>query len=102
VNARDLHAVLEVGKHFASWIAERIEQFDFVENRDFLLVPGIGINSETGRPSKDYAITLDMAKELAMVERNAKGKEARQYFIKCERGLKAKIAEPAVARTNRG
>jgi len=52
---------------------DRISQFDFTENKDFVVFSG---NSEKGRPSKDYYLTLDMAKELSMVERNDKGKKA--------------------------
>jgi len=52
---------------------DRISQFDFTENQDFVVFSG---NSEKGRPSKDYYLTLDMAKELSMVERNDKGKKA--------------------------
>ena len=89
INARDLHAFLEVGKDFSTWIKDRISQFDFVENQDFMVFPEIGENSKGGRPSKEYALTLDMAKELSMVERNDKGKQARQYFIECERRAKA-------------
>ncbi len=51
--------------------------------------------SSGGRPSKDYALTLDMAKHLSMIERNDKGHEARQYFIKCERLLK-QVTTPQV------
>ncbi|WP_215844000.1 antA/AntB antirepressor family protein [Acidithiobacillus montserratensis] len=91
VNARDLHAFLEVGKDFSTWIQDRIRQFEFVKNQDFIIFPEIGENSKVGRPSKEYALTLDMAKELSMVERTTKGKEARQYFIECERRLR----EPA-------
>jgi anti-repressor protein len=60
-------------------IADRIESFGFVENVDFLVVAKFGENPLGGRPSIEYALTLDMAKELAMVERNAKGKQARQW-----------------------
>ncbi|MEY2342087.1 phage antirepressor KilAC domain-containing protein [Acidithiobacillus sp. IBUN Pt1247-S3] len=90
VNARDLHAFLEVGKVFAAWIQDRIQQFGFVENQDFVILSEIGKNSHgRGQPKKEYALTLDMAKELSMVERNEKGKQARLYFIECERRAKA-------------
>ena len=89
VNARDLHAFLDVGKVFAAWIKERIAQYDFLEHRDFVVFSEFGKNPAGGRPAKEYAISLDMAKELAMVERNDKGKQARQYFIECERRSKA-------------
>lgn len=89
VNARDLHGFLEVGRDFSSWVKDRIGQYDFEENLDYLVFHKTGENSSGGRPAKEYHISLDMAKELAMVERNAKGKEARQYFIECERRAKA-------------
>lgn len=94
VNARELHAFLEVGKHFGTWITDRINQFEFVENQDFIVFPEIGENPKGGRPSKEYALSLDMAKELSMVERNTKGKQARQYFIECERVAKSTPALP--------
>lgn len=92
VNARELHAFLGVGKEFANWIKDRIEAFDFTENQDFVVIAGSGKNPSGGRPTKDYHLTLDMAKELSMVERNEKGKQARQYFIECERRAKNPIA----------
>ena len=85
VNARDLHAFLEVGKDFSNWIKDRIAQFGFAEDLDF---SPILAESTGGRPSKEYALSLDMAKELSMVERNEKGKQARQYFIACEKALR--------------
>jgi anti-repressor protein len=87
VNARELHAFLEIGTAFKDWIARRITEYQFKDGQDFC-----SFLSETpngGRPAKEYAITLDMAKELSMVERNAKGKEARQYFIECEKRVKS-------------
>lgn len=81
VNARDLHAFLEVGRDFSTWIKDRIEEYGFAEEEDFSPVLG---KSTGGRPAYDYLLTLDMAKELAMVERTAKGREVRQYFIECE------------------
>jgi len=94
VNARALHAFLEVGKDFSTWLKSRIEQYSFIEGADFVEVfPKMGENTTAGRPAKEYALTLDMAKELSMVERNAKGKQARQYFIACERQMKATAAQ---------
>lgn len=94
VNARELHAFLENGRNFADWIKARIFDYDFVENQDYIC---ISQNCETQRKDgqkgitvrTDYHLTLDMAKELSMVERNEKGKEARRYFIDCEKRLYA-------------
>ncbi|EHO0058625.1 TPA: phage antirepressor Ant [Escherichia coli] len=86
-NARDLHAFLEVGKRFATWITERIADYEFVENQDYIAISQkreIG----HGRGKKDYHLTLDTAKELAMVERNEKGRQVRRYFIECEKRLR--------------
>jgi len=87
VNARELHAFLEVGKDFSTWLKSRIDQYDFVKEVDFVEVfPKTGENSAAGRPAKEYALTLGMAKELSMVERNARGKQARNerhYMIIC-------------------
>lgn len=94
VNARDLHAFLEVGKVFGAWITDRIEQFDFVCGVDFEVVSENGKNPQGGRPAKEYALSLDMAKELSMVERTDKGKQARQYFIACEKKLMEQAAAP--------
>lgn len=87
VNARDLHAFLEVRKDFSTWIKGRIEQFEFVENQDFVTFESAPQNggAENRGLRVEYHLTLDMAKELSMVERTTKGKEARQYFIECER-----------------
>lgn len=93
VNARDLHAFLGVKTEFKDWIARRIKDFGFVENTDFCSFLS---ESSGGRPSKEFSVSLSMAKELAMVERNAKGKQARLYFIECEKIAKAKAAAPAL------
>lgn len=86
VNARELHAFLEVGKDFSTWIKDRINQYDFQADKDYIEVsPNSGENPKGGRPAIEYHITLDMGKELSMVERNEKGKQARRYFIACEK-----------------
>ena len=86
-DARLLHEFLGVGKDFTTWIRLRIRQYGFEQNRDYLLTQtGEQLPSGTKWRS-DYLLTLDMAKELAMVERTPKGREARRYFIDCERQL---------------
>ncbi|NZB12594.1 antA/AntB antirepressor family protein [Escherichia coli] len=94
-NARDLHTFLEVGKRFATWITERIGEYEFIENQDYIAISQkreIG----HGRGKKDYHLTLDTAKELAMVERNEKGRQIRRYFIECEKKLQQKIVNSSV------
>ncbi|EAS8534107.1 hypothetical protein EHZ41_22590 [Salmonella enterica] len=86
-DARELHTFLGVGKVFAAWITARIAEYEFVENQDYTLT-----FSKTGKRQnvlcKDYHLTLDTAKEVAMVERNAKGRQIRRYFIECEKQLR--------------
>ena len=94
VNARDLHFYLEVNSKFADWIKNRIEKYDFQENQDYITFSKIlekDLNQElTGRPTKEYYLSISMAKELSMVENNEKGKQARKYFIQCEQELQNK------------
>ncbi|ENC4793618.1 antA/AntB antirepressor family protein [Escherichia coli] len=89
VNARDLHAFLEVRRDFSTWIKNRITEYGFAVDVDYILVhQNGGIKGRGGdRRSKDYHLILDTAKELAMVERNEKGRQIRRYFIECERKL---------------
>ncbi|MCX8016938.1 MAG: phage antirepressor KilAC domain-containing protein [Rhodocyclaceae bacterium] len=99
VNARDLHAFLGVGKDFSTWIKGRIQQYGFVEHHDFVTFDAAPQNGGAGNRGHrvEYAISLDMAKELAMVERNDRGKQARLYFIECERRAKANVIDLAAA-----
>ena len=87
VNARELHEFLEVKSKFADWFKNRVSEFGFIENSDFVSVSKI---LESGGRSIEYHISIDMAKELSMLERNDKGKQARLYFIECERIAKSK------------
>ena len=73
VDARLLHKFLKAGKDFRHWIMDRIKDYNFEEGKDFL---SILTESSGGRPSKEYALTLDMAKELAMVERRQRQGQA--------------------------
>lgn len=102
VDARVLHDFMQIKRDFTNWIKARIAKYGFVENQDFEVFANSGENSHLGqnidspnlanqkgrggdRRSIDYHLTLDMAKELSMVENNDKGREARRYFIECER-----------------
>lgn len=87
VNSRELHAFLKVGRDFSNWIKDRIAEYGFAEGIDYVLIRQIRrIKQGRGgdRRSKEYALSLNMAKELAMVERNDEGRRARRYFIDCE------------------
>ena len=88
VSARELYDFLEIKRDFTNWCKQMFE-YGFEEGKDFtpILAKSIG-----GRPSIEYVLTLDTAKEIAMLQRSDKGKQARQYFIECERQLKAQVA----------
>ncbi|WP_394512548.1 phage antirepressor KilAC domain-containing protein [Priestia aryabhattai] len=85
VDARELHGILMVGKDFATWIKNRIEKYGFVEGEDFSPVLGKSVG---GRPRTDYILTLDTAKEIAMVQHNEMGRAVRKYFIEVEKRFK--------------
>ena len=92
VSARELHEFLGNGDMFANWIKHRVEKYGFVENQDFVSFLVATKKPNGGRPSQEYYITLDMAKQLAMVENNEKGMQVRKYFIECEKQLKEQTA----------
>ena len=71
VNACELHAFLQSKQDFSTWIKNRVEKYVFVENQDFVKLHKKMELSKTGQMGIEYYITLNMAKELAMVERNA-------------------------------
>lgn len=85
VSARELHEFLEVKSRFNDWIKNRILKYEFLEGCDYTKIL---VQCIRGQNEYDFIITLDMAKELSMVENNDKGKEARRYFIQCEKKLK--------------
>ena len=94
VNAHELHSFLEVGRDFSTWIKDRISKYEFVENTDYITLPKTGELENKGLQGKiEYFVTLDMAKELSMVERNEKGRQARKYFIECEKQLNAQQSQ---------
>lgn len=84
VSGRELYLYLEVKTPYTQWF-ERMIDYGFSENVDFI---GLSQKSEKpfgGRPTIDHHLKLDMAKEISMVQRSDKGKEARQYFLEIER-----------------
>lgn len=84
INARQPHQALKVKRDFSTWIKDRINDYGFIENEDFF--PILGKSPKLfGRPSIEYHITLDMAKELCMLERSELGRQARRYFIEQEK-----------------
>lgn len=93
IDARTLHKELKVGKVFVNWIKDRINKYEFVENEDYKLdLPNLANQKSHGgdRKSLHYSLTLDMAKELSMVENNKIGRISRKYFIAIDKAFKAR------------
>ncbi|WP_347031764.1 antA/AntB antirepressor family protein [Brevibacterium paucivorans] len=89
VSGRDLHKFLEVKTAYKDWFP-RMTEYGFTEGQDF---SSFLSESTGGRPSTDHALTLDMAKEVSMIQRTDRGKQARQYFIEAEKKLRTQ-AQP--------
>ncbi|WP_458400077.1 antA/AntB antirepressor family protein [Mailhella sp.] len=98
VDARLLHQTLGAKRDFSNWIKGRIEKYAFKENEDFIIFAKSGEKSVRGRHSIEYTLSLDMAKELAMVENNERGRLVRRYFIECERRLQGQPRKKAPPR----
>ena len=89
VNARELHEFLESRQQFADWIKVRLEKYGFVSDEDYSIILGNRVGDGVGKAKTEYLLTIDTAKEIAMVENNSKGRQVRRYFIECEKRLKA-------------
>ena len=87
VNARDIYLELGIKKDFSDWIKQQIKALFLDENIDYMVYHQKGGNLQGGRPTIEYIVTLDTAKHIAMSSRTKKGKEVRDYFIKCEKQL---------------
>ena len=103
LSARELHEYLEIETPFKKWF-DRMCEYGFTEEIDFAeVMDKIVQNPKGGRPATDYQITLDMAKEIAMIQRSEKGKQVRQYFIQIEKDWNSpdKVMARALSIANR-
>jgi len=97
INARELHQLLNNKRKFSDWIKQRIEQYGFVENTEYVPFHSFVKGDKNGfgnKSTKEYYITIDMAKELCMVENNEIGKRLRHYFIETEKRYRQIIQNP--------
>ena len=89
VNGRELYAVIGSKQKFVDWVQTRLTDCDAIEEKDFVIILG---RSDSGRNTKEFTIKLDTAKEMAMLERNDKGKKVRRYFIEVEKRHQLQIS----------
>ena len=85
IDARLLHQKLRAKTKFTEWIKARIEDYSFIEKQDYFR----NFGKSSTKPTHEFLLTLDMAKELAMLERNEVGRDIRRYFIQKEKELRA-------------
>ncbi|WP_407568517.1 antA/AntB antirepressor family protein [Pantoea sp. GABEPS69] len=111
VSAKALHKALGVGNDFSTWVKLRIDEYGFTLGADYVVFDSSDFRNQSAnieqaergwvtkrggdRRSKDYGLSLGMAKEVAMVERNEQGRAIRRYFIQCEEALQRSVPEIA-------
>ncbi|RXZ69825.1 oxidoreductase [Fusobacterium necrophorum] len=95
VSGRELHERLELSERYSKWW-DRMISYGFKEGKDY--TPYQMVHPQNHQEIQDYLLTIPMAKELCMIQRNVKGKELRQYFIKCEEAWNS--PEMILARAN--
>ena len=84
VSGRELHEALGVETPYTIWFP-RMSEYGFIENEDYVTFLLDRSDGKAGKPRTDHAITIDMAKEICMIQRSEKGKQFRQYFIEVEK-----------------
>ncbi|MGP4691644.1 antA/AntB antirepressor family protein [Agrobacterium cavarae] len=84
VDGREVHRFLGAKRDYTNWIKDRIKKYGFIENVDYVVFANFGENPTGGRPATEYHLTINMGKELGMVDRSAKGREIRKYFLSIE------------------
>lgn len=96
INARELHRALKCNTKFADWIKRRIKHYEFIENREYICFLKFEKAEKYGnRTTREYYLTIDMAKELCMIENNDVGKKVRHYFIDVEDRYRKIITNPS-------
>lgn len=85
VDGRELYNFLNVTERYNQWINKRIEKYGWIEGKDFTSVKCFTlVNNGAKKEIDNHELSINMAKELAMIQNNEKGREVRNYFIKCE------------------
>lgn len=93
VSGRDLHKFLEVSTQYTKWF-DRMVEYGFTKNKDFVAISQKRLTAQGNETTyTDHALTLDMAKEISMIQRTERGKQARQYFIDVEKEYKKQIGQ---------
>lgn len=93
INARELKEKLNIGRDFTTWIKNRIDIYQFKENQDYILTL-TKIGERKNVIKHEYYLTMDMAKELCMIENNSIGRKIRKYFIEIEKRYRSIIEQP--------
>jgi phage anti-repressor protein len=99
VKATDLHMFLEVKSAYNVWIGRKLKEFPFISGVDF---QSFSYKSTGGRPLIEYALSIDMAKHIALAEKNQKGMQLRQYFIDIENKYRQQMLRDSSKLTRRG